>query len=267
MATYVIVHGANGGGYQWQKVAGLLRAGGHTVFTPTLTGLGERAHLAHPGVDLDLHVLDILNVLKYEELSDVILCGHSYGSAVITGVAEQAAGLLRRLVYIDGMVLRDGESVMDLAAAVMPASTVAAINAMVATTGKGWFIPASPVRSDGVPSPLATPQPIKTFEARLTVGSPQAAALPHTYIYGTQTPDTWVNKPVLAASTTRRAKPAGIIMSSPQGMLSTTPCPKNSRRSWHLWHEEELNRIPPGDCNHRRHPTRFGPLAAHGEVC
>jgi hypothetical protein len=106
------------------------------------------------------------------------------------------------------MVLRDGESVMDLAAAVMPASTVAAINAMVATAGKGWFIPASPVRSDGVPSPLATPQPIKTFEACLTVRNPQAAALPHTYIYGTQTPDTWVNKPVLAASTAR-AREAG----------------------------------------------------------
>jgi pimeloyl-ACP methyl ester carboxylesterase len=208
MATYLIVHGANGGGYQWQKVAGLLGAGGHTVFTPTLTGLGERVHLAHPGVDLDLHVLDILNVLKYEALSDVILCGHSYGGVVITGVAEQSARLLRRLVYIDGMVLRDGESVMDFAAAVMSPSTVAAINGMVATVGEGWFIPASPVRSDGVPAPLATPQPIKTFETRLTMYNPQAAALPHTYIYCTETPDTWVNKPLLAASAAR-AREAG----------------------------------------------------------
>lgn len=226
MATYVIVHGASGGGYQWQKVAGLLRAGGHTVFTPTLTGLGERVHLAHPGVDLDLHVLDILNVLKYEELSDVILCGHSYGGAVITGVAEQSAKLLRRLVYIDGMVLRDGESAMDLAAAVMPASTVAAINEIVATAGRGWFIPASPVRSDGVPSPLATPQPIKTFEARLTVGDPQAATLPHTYIYCTETPDTWVNTPLLAASAARARKAGWAYYELPTGHAVYDTMPK-----------------------------------------
>jgi pimeloyl-ACP methyl ester carboxylesterase len=226
MAAYVIVHGANGGGYQWQIVAGLLRAGGHTVFTPTLTGLGERVHLAHPGVDLDLHVLDILNVLKYEELSDVILCGHSYGGVVITGVAERAAGLLRRLVYIDGMVLRDGESAMDLAAAVMPASTVAAINEIVATAGKGWFIPASPVRSDGVPSPLATPQPIKTFETRLTVRNPQAAALPHTYIYCTETSDTWVNKSLVAASATRAREAGWAYYELPTGHAVYDTMPK-----------------------------------------
>jgi pimeloyl-ACP methyl ester carboxylesterase len=226
VATYVIVHGANGGGYQWQKVAGLLRAGGHAVFTPTLTGLGERVHLAHPGVDVDLHVSDILNVLKYEELSDVILCGHSYGGVVITGVAERAAGLLLHLVYIDGMVLRDGESAMDLAAAVMPASTVAAINEMVATAGKGWFIPASPVRSDGVPCPLATPQPVKTFETRLTVRNPQAAALPHTYIYCTETSDTWVNKSLLAASAARAREVGWAYYELPTGHAVYDTMPK-----------------------------------------
>lgn len=78
MATYVLVHGGFAGGYQWREVASLLREAGHEVYTPTLTGLGERVHLARPEIDLDLHVQDVLNVLRYEKLSDVILAGHSY---------------------------------------------------------------------------------------------------------------------------------------------------------------------------------------------
>jgi pimeloyl-ACP methyl ester carboxylesterase len=208
MATYVIVHGANAGGFQWHEVASLLRARGHTAFTPTLTGLGERVHLAHPEVDLNLHVLDILNVLKYEKLSDVILCGHSYGGMVITGVAEKAAGQLRHMVYIDGMVLRDGESGWDLLAENMPESALDAARQVIATAGKGWFLPAGPVRTDGVPFPEGTAQPIKTYETRLTVRDPQAATLPRTYVYCTKSPDGWAVKPVIAACAAR-AREAG----------------------------------------------------------
>jgi pimeloyl-ACP methyl ester carboxylesterase len=208
MATYVIVHGGSAGGFQWHEVASLLRASGHTAFTPTLTGLGERVHLAHPGVDLDLHVLDILNVLKYEKLSDVIMCGHSYGGMVITGVAEKAAGLLRHLVYIDGMVPHDGESAWDMLAASLPESALNGIRQVVASAGGGWSLPAGPVRTDGVPFPEGTAQPIKTFESRLTVRDPQAAALPRTYVYCTKSPDGWPVKPVIAACAAR-AREAG----------------------------------------------------------
>jgi pimeloyl-ACP methyl ester carboxylesterase len=199
MATYVIVHGGFAGAYQWQEVASLLRAQGHTVFTPTLTGLGERVHLAHPGVDLDLHVLDILNVLKYEKLSDVILCAHSYGGMVITRVAAKAAGLLRRLVYIDALAPREGESAWDLMSASLPASALNAIRQAVATAGEGWRWPAAPVRTDGVPWPEVTAQPMKTSETRLSLRDSRAAALPRTYIYCTNSPDNWGNKPVIAA--------------------------------------------------------------------
>lgn len=208
MATYVIVPGGWAGAYQWQGVASLLRARDHTVFTPTLTGLGERVHLAHPGVDLDLHVLDILNVLKYEKLSDVILCAHSYGGMVITGVAEKSAGLLKRLVYIDAMVPRDGESAWDVMSAHLPAAMLTAIRQTVATAGEGWRWPGAPVRTDGVPWPEVTAQPFKTAETRLTLCDSLAAALPRTYIYCTQSPDSWGNKPVISACAAR-ARAAG----------------------------------------------------------
>ena len=90
MATYVLVHGAWHGGWCWGRVTPLLRAAGHVVYTPTLTGLGERAHLLSPAIDLGTHVEDVVRVLHYEDLSDVVLVGHSYGGMVITGVAECA---------------------------------------------------------------------------------------------------------------------------------------------------------------------------------
>ena len=95
MATYLLVHGAWHGGWCWRRVADILRAQGHVVFTPTLTGLGERAHLAAPEIDLDTHVNDVLGVLEAEELSDVILCGHSYGGMVITPVIDRRTDLFR----------------------------------------------------------------------------------------------------------------------------------------------------------------------------
>ncbi len=86
--TFVLVHGAWHGGWCWQRVADRLRSGGHAVFTPTLTGLGERSHLLRAGIDLKTHIADVVNVMKWEELTDVVLCGHSYGGFVISGVAE-----------------------------------------------------------------------------------------------------------------------------------------------------------------------------------
>ncbi len=104
MTTFVLIHGAWHGGWVWRKVDAPLRAAGHRVFTPTLTGLGERAHLASLDVDLDTHIQDIVGLLEAEELTDVLLVGHSYAGIVITGVADKAAERLRGLVYIDAFV-------------------------------------------------------------------------------------------------------------------------------------------------------------------
>jgi len=115
MATYVLVHGGAHGGWCYQRVARLLRAAGHEVYAPTMTGLGERAHLVSPHVDLNLHIQDITAVLKYEDLNDVILVGHSYGGMVITGVADRAADRVGRLVYLDAANPVNGQSLVDVA--------------------------------------------------------------------------------------------------------------------------------------------------------
>ena len=112
--TFVLVHGAWHGGWCWQRVADRLRGGGHTVFTPTLTGLGERSHLLRTGIDLQIHIADVVNVLKWEGLTDVVLCGHSYGGFVISGVAEAMASAIRSIVFLDAFVPRNGETVQDL---------------------------------------------------------------------------------------------------------------------------------------------------------
>jgi pimeloyl-ACP methyl ester carboxylesterase len=116
MATtsFVLVHGAAHGGWCWRRVARLLREAGHDVYTPTLTGLGERSHLVSGDVDLDTHITDIVNVLHYEDLHDVVLAGHGYGRMVITGVGDRAADRVGRLVYIDGRSPKNGQSLVDL---------------------------------------------------------------------------------------------------------------------------------------------------------
>jgi pimeloyl-ACP methyl ester carboxylesterase len=113
MATFVIVHGGWGGGWEWTPVARRLRERGHDVFTPTLTGVGERAHLGS-GTGLADHIADVLAVLEFEELSDVILCGHSSGGVVVTGVADRAPERVRLLVYLDAIVPEDGQALLDL---------------------------------------------------------------------------------------------------------------------------------------------------------
>src|SRR5262245_36433174 len=105
---YVLVHGANHGGWCWSRVAALLRAEGHSVYAPTLTGLGERAHLLSREITLDTFIQDIQSVIECEELSDVILVGHSFAGAVISGVADRIPELLEHLVYLDAVVLQHG---------------------------------------------------------------------------------------------------------------------------------------------------------------
>ncbi|MFD1814589.1 alpha/beta fold hydrolase [Rhodococcus gannanensis] len=122
MATFVLVHGGGHGGWCYRSVAQILRGAGHEVHTPTLTGLGERAHLLHPGVDLDTHIGDIDGVLRYEDLTDVILVGHSYGGMVITGAADRAPNRVGQLVYLDAATPVNGQSLVDVAGDIMAAA-------------------------------------------------------------------------------------------------------------------------------------------------
>jgi pimeloyl-ACP methyl ester carboxylesterase len=121
MATFVLVHGGGHGGWCYQRVAPLLRGAGHDVCTPTLTGLGERAHLLRADIDLDFHIGDIVNVLHFDDLREVILVGHSYGGMVITGVADRAADRIGKLVFLDAATPKNGESLVDHAGPVINA--------------------------------------------------------------------------------------------------------------------------------------------------
>jgi pimeloyl-ACP methyl ester carboxylesterase len=121
MATYLLVHGGGHGGWCYQPVARRLRAAGHDVYTPTLTGLGERSHLLSPQIDLDLHIRDVCAVLHYDDLRDVILVGHSYGGLVITGVADRASDRVGRLVYLDAANPVNGQSLLDVAGPIIEA--------------------------------------------------------------------------------------------------------------------------------------------------
>ena len=120
MSTFVLIHGAWHGGWAWRRVAPLLRSAGHEVFAPSLTGLGDRAHLARPGIDLELHIQDVVSLLEMEDLKDVILLGHSYGGMVVTGAADRAPGRIRRLIYFDAFVPENGKPQMDYVAAAVP---------------------------------------------------------------------------------------------------------------------------------------------------
>ncbi len=187
MATFLVTHGAWSSGWAWKKMRPLMQQAGHTFFTPSYTGLGERVHLAHAGIDLDHHIHDILNVLEYEDLSDVILLGHSYGGMVATGVADRAPGRLKRVVYLDAFVPRHGQSVLSL----QTEGSRKRVQEAARTLGDGWRVPANPMPPDSSPEDFAwaTPkramQPLQTFEqALLLTGA--GDSLPKAYIYCTR---------------------------------------------------------------------------------
>ncbi len=121
MATYVLVHGGGHGGWCYQRVARILRAHGHEVYAPTLSGLGERAHMLDRRVDLNCHIDDVVALLHFEDLHDVLLVGHSYGGMVITGVADRSADRIGRLVFLDAANPRNGQSLVDVSGPVIEA--------------------------------------------------------------------------------------------------------------------------------------------------
>ena len=140
MATFVLVPGMWLGGWAWRDVAEALRAVGHTVYPVTLTGLGERVHLGRPQVNLDTHIADVVNLLRYEDLHDVVLAGHSYAGTVITGAADQAPERIARLVYVDTWPLPDGVAQSDLNSP----EALEAQEQQVAAHGEGWRLPMPP---------------------------------------------------------------------------------------------------------------------------
>lgn len=113
VSVFVLVHGGWGGGWQWRPVADRLRHRGHDVFTPTLTGLGDRSHLTQAPVNLSLHIQDVTQLLYFEDLTDVILVGWSYGGAVVDGVADLVPERLQHVVNLDGEVVNEGVALMD----------------------------------------------------------------------------------------------------------------------------------------------------------
>jgi pimeloyl-ACP methyl ester carboxylesterase len=183
MATFLVAHGAWSAGWAWKKMRPLLRARGHDIHTPTHTGLGERAHLASPGVDLETHIADILGVLEFEDLSNVMLIGHSYGGMVATGVADRARKRIAKLIYLDAHAPGDGESLFDL----NPDRRAAMVEA-AQKSGDGWKMPANPMPPDTSEAdqawamPRRMPQPLKTFEQKLRLQH-GALTLPRHYIY------------------------------------------------------------------------------------
>ncbi len=176
MATFVLVHGAWHGGWCYKRVARLLRQAGHEVHTPTLTGLGERAHLMNRTIDLGTHVQDIVGVIRWEELSDVVLCGHSYGGMVVTGVAEQIAAKIRSLVYLDAFVPENGKSLFDY----LPAEQSEQMRTDAAQNGEGYMVTPIPAARFAVNAAdaawvdaMCVKQPLATFEQNLALGGRQ----------------------------------------------------------------------------------------------
>jgi pimeloyl-ACP methyl ester carboxylesterase len=115
MATYVLVHGAWRGSWCWDRVRRMLQHQGHEVYAPTLTGVGERSHLLAPTIDLETHVLDVINLVRWHELQDFVLCGHSYGGMVVSAVADRIPERIRSLVFLDAFVPEHGKALVDYA--------------------------------------------------------------------------------------------------------------------------------------------------------
>lgn len=112
--TFVMVHGATGGGWDWRTMESILVERGHKVHRVTLTGLGERAHLSSPKINLTTHIMDVVNTVIYDELDEIILVGHSYGGIVVTGVMNSIPKKVKHAVFLDAAVPNHGMSIKDL---------------------------------------------------------------------------------------------------------------------------------------------------------
>ena len=203
MGTFLLVHGAWHSGRAWDRVVPLLESAGHRALAPSLTGYGDKAHLLSPEVGLGTHVDDVVGLIEHEDLHDVVLVGHSYAGMVISAVADRVPDRIARLVYLDAMVPRDGESAVD----VMPISA-ALVEAALAGDG-GWRVPPLPELPAphglfGVTDPddvawlrtLLSDQPVACLQERVTLDDPAAGRIPRTHVHCTVKPDGFERRPV-----------------------------------------------------------------------
>jgi len=177
MAVYVLVPGGSSGGWYLKEVAALLQAQGHEVYRCTLTGLGERNHLVSREVNLETHIQDVVNVIRYEELNNVILMGHRYAGMVITGVIERLPERVAHVVYVDAMVPYDGESAAD----VFGPEGWSQMERSARANDPDWLFPVDSRSGSG--DWRRSPHPVACFTQPLAVKGAAAAALPRTYIY------------------------------------------------------------------------------------
>jgi len=207
MAVYVLVHGAWGGAHGFRKVRGPLRAAGHEVFTPSLTGIGERAHLTSPQVCLTTHITDVVNTVLYEDLHDIVLLGFSYGGFVVTGALEHIGDRVRHLVYLDAFVPTDGDSVVGVGG-------IGGAGRGVTGLGRDWLVP--PVaREFDDPAEAAwagvrrTPHPVGCFTEPVRLARPlEEFPFTRTYIKATGEPRPASGGPFWVAADRAKASPA-----------------------------------------------------------
>jgi pimeloyl-ACP methyl ester carboxylesterase len=188
MATFVLIHGLKHGGWCWRDVRRRLHSGGHSVFTPTLTGLGERSHLSSPEISLDTHVRDVVNVLYYEDLTDVILVGHSYAGAIIPCVADEMYKRISQLVFVDALLLDHGKSIRDVYGSTergrrIIARAEKAGNYYIACEKDDladWGLAGHPLADWAWRRFVA--HPLKTLDGPVSFNHPTALKIPRTYI-------------------------------------------------------------------------------------
>jgi len=205
MSVYILVHGAWGGSWCWKSIRRALQAQSHEVFTPSLSGVGERSHLLSRHIDLDTHIADVMNLIRWEELSDVVLCGHSYGGCVVTGVADRMPDRIRALVYVDAFVPENGQSLHDT----LPAEQKHAQVEGARKTGDGWKVPPIPAEVFNVNAGdrvwvdrQRTPQSLATFQQPLQLTGATDRIKNVTYILATG----WEHSPFLQFYEKAKAK-------------------------------------------------------------
>ena len=205
MSSFVLVHGAWNGAHGFRHVRRRLSAAGHEVFTPALTGLGARVHLASPQVTLSTHIQDVVNLVIYEDLRDIVLLGFSYGGMVVTGALEHIADRIRHLIYLDAFVPKDGDSAMNLAMGRAP---------LPISLGEEWLIQ-TPARELDDPEETRwmaarrAAQPLGTFKERVRLFQAlEDFPFSRTYIKATRSPETDIGEPLFRqAAAHARAHP------------------------------------------------------------
>lgn len=188
--TYVLVHGAWTGGWVWNRVAPLLRSSGDSVFVPTCTGVGERAHLINSDVGLDTWIQDVTSLLEVEDLRDVVLVGSGFSGVVISGVADRVRDRIGTLVYFDALIIPNGSSAFQQ----FPADIQERRRREISASGNDAILPAPSVQSFGLASPSdiewvrkrLRPQPLRTYTDSLQLQNPVGNGLKRVYVDCTQ---------------------------------------------------------------------------------